>query len=115
LEDHLEGVFQGKARQSFSGEAKRAHDEVAAEAMVIRGLAALELEDERLAVMGKGAPEKQVLAWWLRKRTVASRAWIGRRLWMGDESRVTHAVAAVRRAQDRTMGTLRKRLEVLDS
>lgn len=37
LEEHLGGVVKGKARQSFSGEAKGAHDEAAAEAMMVRG------------------------------------------------------------------------------
>jgi hypothetical protein len=39
--------------------------------------------------------EKQVLAWWLRKRTVVSRRWISEKLRMGDLSRVTNAVRKV--------------------
>jgi len=36
---------------------------------------------------------------------------VSRRLQMGDESRVTQAVAAVRRASDRQMAGWRRRLE----
>ena len=81
----------------------------------MRGLDALGLGDKDLVTLAKGAREKQVLAWWLRKRTVASRAWISGRLGMGDESRVTQAASLIRRAKDRKTGTLRKQLEALDS
>jgi hypothetical protein len=115
LEEGLEKALAGKARQSFSGEARQAHDEAAAEALLSRGLAGIGLAEAELAGLPKGAPEKQVLAWWLRKRTVVSRGWISRRLHMGDESRVTHAVAGVARAGDRRVARWRKQLDRLDS
>jgi len=107
----LEKAVAGKARQSHAGEARQAHDEAAAGALLARGLAVMELKENDLAGLVKGAKEKQVLAWWLRKRTVVSRAWVSRRLRMGDESRVTQAVATVRRANDRQMLGWRRRLE----
>ena len=67
-------------------------------------------EQEDLTRMAKGAMEKQVLAWMLRKQTVVSRRWISRRLHMGDESRVTHAVSAVGGTKDRRILRLRNRL-----
>ncbi len=115
LEECLDTALKGKARQSFSGEAKQAHDEAAAETKVVQGLAALGIADSALATMAKGAAEKQVLAWWLRKRTVASRGWVSRRLRMGDESRVTQAVAQVERSTNRRVRTLRKQMESLVS
>ena len=107
----LEKAVAGKARKSHAGEARRAHDEAAAEVLLAQGLALMGLKKGDLAALAKGAKEKQVLAWWLRKRTVVSRAWVSRRLQMGDESRVTQAVAAVRRASDRQMAGWRRRLE----
>lgn len=107
----LEKAVAGKARKSHAGEARQAHDEAAAEALLAQGLALMGLKKGDLAALAKGAKEKQVLAWWLRKRTVVSRAWVSRRLQMGDESRVTQAVAAVRRASDRQMAGWRRRLE----
>jgi len=115
LERLLEGTLAGKARESFSGEAREAHDEAAAAALLSRGLAALELGEAELAGLAKGAPVKQVLAWWLRQRTTVSRRWLSERLGMGDASRVTQAVAAVRQASDRTVLGLRRRLERPDS
>jgi hypothetical protein len=68
-----------------------------------------------LVGMAKGSVEKQVLAWWLRKRTVVSRGWVSRRLGMGDESRVTQAVAKIARSQERKVTAWRKTLERIDS
>ena len=83
--------------------------------MVVQGLAAFGLTEADLAGRAKGTKEKQVLAWWLRKRTVASRGWISRRLLMGDESRVTQAAAAIRQSSDRIVSRWRQQLERLDS
>jgi hypothetical protein len=57
--------------------------------------------------MDKGAREKQVLAWWLRKKIVISRVWISQRLRMGDVSRATQAVGA---NKDIELIKLKKRL-----
>ncbi len=115
LEDLLEKALAGKARGSHSGEARRAHDGATAERLLGLGLEVVGLKEGDLAGMAKGAKEKQVLAWWLRKRTVVSRGWVSRRLEMGDESRVTQAVAAVRRTRDREVLAWRGRLERLNS
>ena len=77
---------------SYSGLAKLAHGQGEAEQLVARGLEALGVAEEQLAQMPKGAKEKQVLAWWLRQSTTASRHWISERLAMGDETRVSQAV-----------------------
>ena len=106
----VKSALKDKARGSFSGEVLRRHDEAAAEGRVGKGLEALGMTEERLRELPKGAPEKQVLAWWLRTRTTVSRAWIAGRLVMGDASRVTHATKAVREA---TRGELRRGREAL--
>ena len=111
MEKWLEKAMAGKAGRSFSGEARQAHDEAAAAGMLARGLAVIGLGEGNLAGLAKGAKEKQVLAWWLRKRAPVSRAWVSRRLQMGDESRVTQAVAAVERTRDRDVVTWRAQLE----
>jgi hypothetical protein len=43
--------------------------------------------------------EKAVLAWWLRQRTTARRAWICERLSMGEVSAVTRAIRLVKSGQ----------------
>jgi hypothetical protein len=63
--------------------------------MLKRGLGVLGIDESDLEAKAKGALEKQVLAWWLRKKTVVSRRWISENLGMGDLSRVTNAVRKV--------------------
>ncbi len=55
--------------------------------------------------------EKQVLAWWLRKRTVVSREWISERLRMGDVSRVSKAMGIVNSTPNSHVRKLKERLE----
>jgi hypothetical protein len=61
--------------------------------------------------MAKGVKEKQVLAWWLRKKTMTSRKWISQRLGMGDVSRITQAVSLLNRNEDMSIVRLKKQLE----
>ena len=91
----LDGVMDGKERETYQGEELRAHDEAEADRILHVGLRVLKLKEQDLLRMAKGATEKQVLAWWLRKRTVVSRKWISQRLNMGDVSRVTRAISVV--------------------
>jgi hypothetical protein len=53
------------------------------------GLKVLGVTAGRLAERPKGMAEKQVLAWWLRRRTTMGRRWVSERLWMGEESGVS--------------------------
>ncbi len=66
-----------------------------------RGLDVLEISECDLQARGKGAVEKQVLAWWLKKKTIVSRKWISEKLRMGNLSRVTNAVRKVDLGKER--------------
>src|ERR1035437_4419372 len=68
---------------SYSGEAKGAHGEAEVERLLVRGLAALELEECHMAETRKGAWGKDVLAWWLCQHITARRRWVSERLGMG--------------------------------
>lgn len=59
----------------------------------------------------KGSTPKQLLAWWLRRRTAVGRRWIAERLGMGHETRVTWTIAAVARAGSGELVRWRKRLQ----
>lgn len=91
----MEKTLEGKTRESFLGDELREHDEAQALKILQRGLDVLEISECDLQAKGKGAVEKQVLAWWLKKKTVVSRKWISEKLRMGDLSRVTNAVRRV--------------------
>ena len=97
LEKYLDGAVEGRRRESHSGRAKAAHDEAAAERALRVGLAVLKLSGRELEQMPKSAPEKVVLAWWLRQRTTVSLRWVSERLVMGHFSRVSQAIGQMRR------------------
>ena len=62
------------------------------ERMLAAGLALLGLAESGLPPVGKGAPQKQLLAWLLCRHTAVHRRWVSQRLHMGDESRVTQTL-----------------------
>ena len=66
LKGKLDRLVAGKKRESHSGGARRAHGEAGAREQLSLGLKALGLGRADLAYLPKGAPEKTVLAWWLR-------------------------------------------------
>lgn len=79
--DRIE-TLSGK-RESFSGEEVRLHDEQEAERLLVKGLLTLGMDEESLVVLSKGADEKALLAWLLRRYCTVSNAWIAERLHMG--------------------------------
>ncbi len=95
---------------SYLGQAKRAHGEAEAERMVAQGMVALGLDDQWLAVKPKGMAEKQVLAWWLRRRTTAGRRWVSERLCMGEESGVSKAIRLVQESRDGELKRIKQQL-----
>lgn len=90
-------------------------DLAAAGRLLRQGLEALDLEPETLPGLPKGAPEKLVLAWWLRKTTTVPRTWLAEHLHMGDVSRVTQAVQCVEPANGGALAELRDRLRSLSA
>jgi len=111
LLDIVDKVRDGKEKETYYGDEVRAHDEAQAEKLLRVGLGVLELKEQDLKKMAKGVKEKQVLAWWLRKKTMVSRKWISQRLGMGDVSRITQAVSLLNRNEDISLVRLKKLLE----
>ena len=95
---------------SFSGEAKRAHEEAEAAPLLTQGMRPLGVRAEELERAPKNLREKQVLAWWLRQRTTVGRRWMSQRLWMGEESGVTRAVRWVKVNLDADLKRLKEQL-----
>jgi REP element-mobilizing transposase RayT len=110
LEGYLEGAVAGRRRESQSGPAKAAHDEAAAERALREALAVLGLSVGELGERPKGAPEKAVLAWWLRRRTTVSLRWVSERLAMGHFTRVSQAIGQFQRRPVRRQGQLKRLL-----
>jgi len=101
-------------RDSHSGGANKEHGRLAAEQMLREALDALHLAEADLDEMRKGAPEKKVIAWWLRKRTTMSLAWISDRLRMGHPATVSHAVSQAKRGGNRGLERLKREVERLE-
>ncbi len=110
LQEHLDGVMRGRRRESHSGEAKRAHDEAAAERELERAFRVLGLKEQSVAGLSGSAPEKVVLAWWLRRRTTVSLRWVSERLCMGHYTRVTQAVSRAERRPGRKLNQIKRKL-----
>jgi putative transposase len=97
LEKYLDKALDGRRRESHSGQARAAHDQAAAEKALGQALKALGLEKSDLSQMSKSAPEKMVLAWWLRQRTTVDLRWVSERLSMGHYTRVSQATSQLNR------------------
>lgn len=115
LQEHLEQVMKGRRRESHSGEAKTAHDEAAAERELQRAFRALGLDEGAVERLPKGAAEKVVLAWWLRRRTTVSLRWVSERLGMGHYTRVTQAIRRTECRPGRKIKQIKRKLERLES
>lgn len=98
---------------SVDGAAVKERVELDGRLLLNRGLKELKREPAFLEKSPKGCPEKLVLAWWLRRHTTLSRAWVCERLFMGDESRVTQAVREIEGASRGPSAARKKTLEVL--
>lgn len=100
---------EGK-RESFSGEEARAHDEVEALRLLDKGLRLLNIKEGSLEGMRKSAPQKQILAWYLRTRTIVSNQWLTDHLYCGHSCNVSAFTTNVKRAEDGELAALRKTL-----
>lgn len=115
LTGYLEKMTLGGRRESHSGPAKAAHDQAAAGKILARGMARLGLNQAKLKQLPKNAPEKVVLAWWLRRSTTVSLEWCSERLWMGHFSRVSQAIDQVKHHPERAHKSLQRQLRSVDN
>jgi hypothetical protein len=76
---------------------------------------ALGLTAKRLDQLEKGAPEKVVLAWWLRRCTTMRLRWVAGRLGMGHYTRVTQTVSRLNRKPGRKFRTMCETLLALET
>ena len=88
---------------SYRGSMVTESGERAAEQRARRCLADLGIEAGQLSAMKKSAPEKQAVAWAIKKLTTVSNSWISECLAMGYPTNVTNAVAACRNPQTRQL------------
>jgi putative transposase len=80
---------------NLRGEQRTAHDEVEAERLLERALAELKVSESELLSMKNNRPEKQAVAWLLKKTTTVTGVWIAGRLRMGSRANISRALFAV--------------------
>lgn len=100
----------GGKRESFSGAPIRLHDEWEAESMLQKGLKLLKLEEANLLQLPKGADEKALLSWLIRRNSVVTNTWIAERLHMGRPDCLSRYPNRIEHSTDPNIVKLKKKL-----
>ena len=111
LIEALDGVMEGKRRDSFAGAESKKHDMLEAERLLEAGLAKMNLSESELATLKKSDLRKKAVAWLIRKRTSVRNEWISKRLQMGSASKLSSFVSEVDSAREGELFELKKRVK----
>ena len=95
---------------SLSGQEIQEHNEHQAKRLKARALKALDLTEENLASLPKGAAEKQVLVWYIRSQTTVSNAWLSEHLKCGHPANISGYIKTVGENRSKDMRRLIKAL-----
>lgn len=110
LQEKIADRTDGHARNSYSGNAIRTHDQHKAERLLSEGLSILKTSIEELPSLKKNDPRKKVVAWLIRKNTSVRNQWISKNLYMGSPSNLSHFIRDVSDATDGDLFMLRLKL-----
>lgn len=97
-------------RQSYAGEEVVQHDEREAERFVIEGLNVIGVSEHDLKRLRKGAVEKALIAWLVRRHTSVSNAWIANRLCMGRADALSRYTTRIETTRSRSLIVKREQL-----
>lgn len=107
----LDGVMEGKRRDSFVGDESKRHDRFEAERLLEKGLRQLKVYSVDLTALKKSDPRKKVIAWLLRRKTCVRNEWISEQLKMGRASKLSFYVKEVEDAEEGCLFDLRERVK----
>lgn len=107
----LDGVMEGKRRDSFAGTEVQKHDTLEAQRLLDAGLSALGMSAPDLHELRKSDPRKKVLAWLIRKNTSVRNEWIARQVRMGCVSNMSQFVREVEESKRGELSRLKKTLK----
>ena len=107
--DQLVEMIRGKS-DNLRGQQRTAHDEMEAERLLKQALDALGLEEPELQAMKSTRPEKQVIAWLLKKQTTVTVVWLADRLGMGHRTSASRAISEIEHATAGEMKTFRDKM-----
>ena len=108
MQEVLDGVMEGRRRDSYSGEPVKKHDEREAQRLLSEGLLKLKLDVADLSGLKKGDARKKVIAWVIRNNTSVKNEWIVQQLHMGRASNLARYVKEVEEAREGELQELRK-------
>jgi len=107
----LDGVMEGKRRDSFVGDESKRHDRLEADRLFEEGLKKVKLYSSELATLKKSDPRKMAVAWLIRRNTCVRNEWISERLQMGRASKLSFFVKEVEDATDGTLFELKEKVK----
>ncbi|WP_136082494.1 hypothetical protein [Pontiella desulfatans] len=95
---------------NLRGEQRKAHDEAEAERLLQRALSELRLSESDLLGMKNNRPEKQAVAWLMKKSTTVTGVWIADRLKMGSRANISRALSALSNEVDEVRKELKQKM-----
>ncbi|WP_246046700.1 hypothetical protein [Pontiella desulfatans] len=95
---------------NLRGEQRKAHDEAEAERLLQRALSELRLSESDLLGMKNNRPEKQAVAWLMKKSTTVTGVWIADRLKMGSRANLSRALSALSNEVDEVRKELKQKM-----
>ncbi|WP_372845944.1 transposase [Pontiella sp.] len=95
---------------NLRGDQRRAHDEAEAERLLDRALVVLGVSESALVGMKSNRPEKQAVAWLLKKSTTVTGVWIADRLKMGSRANLSRALSALNNEIDSERKELKQKM-----
>ena len=107
--DQLTEMIGGNS-DNLRGRQRSAHDEMEAERLLQQALNALGLEEPELQGMKSTRPEKQAIAWLLKKRTTVTVVWIACRLSMGHRTSASRAISEITNATSTEKRALKNKM-----
>lgn len=110
MQDLLDAAVSGKRRDSFMGEEMRKHDEQEGEKLFQQGLKLCCLAEDDLANLKKGDDRKQVIAWYIRKKTSVRVEWVTQRLKMGVSSNFSRYIRAVDESKEGLLWEMKNKM-----
>lgn len=106
----LDKVRAGAKRTSHAGDEVREHNELQGKYLLSRSLKILDLRESDLWELPKGAIEKQILAWYIRRQTTVSNAWLSDALQCGHPSNIPGYIRRITTTRDKTTKRLVKKI-----
>ncbi len=109
--ESLDGVMEGRRRDSYTGDETRTHDTLEAERLLNGGLKRFKLHLSDLPGLKKSDPRKKAIAWHIRKNTSVKNEWIATQVSMGCVSNKSAYVKEIDEATEGELCTLKEMLK----